>query len=99
MNLKEHAVLNAMNQASHLHRDFWVTAQDIVYEVKTNSYLRDEKKVLPSQLQARDIGYLLRSMASDPRLCIRGQTLVEKRRVRGTNQWRATSEAITAVCV
>lgn len=102
MNLKEHAVLDAINQAGWVRRDYWVTANEIVTELRRAGvlydYLEDARRVL-GKVNARDIGYLLRRMALDPRFCIRGQTLVEKRRVRGTNQWRATREAMTAVCV
>lgn len=98
MTLKEHAVLETINQAGYLRRDFWVTAGEIVTELREGTYLGDARRVL-GRVKARDIGYLLRHMASDPSLGMRGHPLVEKRRVRGTNQWRATHEAITAVCV
>lgn len=98
MNLKELAVLNTINQAGHLRREFWATAKEIRKELTANKYLVDERRVL-MPITVREIGYLLRRMASDPRLCIRGEVLVEKRRVRGTNQWRATHEAIKACIV
>lgn len=105
MNIREYAVLGLINIASTRatadgRRGYWCTAQEIVdtlYDMDTwHDHFPDERRMFGPDVTAKDIGYILRRLnASWP---IRGKKLVEKRRVRGLNQWQMTPEA-SSICI
>lgn len=91
MNLREHAILSGINIAGAHDPDFWCTAEEIAETVKTYEYacFDDVRKVL-GKINATQVGWVLRGLLH------RGtyqEPLVEKRRVRGVNQWRMTEKA------
>lgn len=96
MNHKELAVCGMITIAGmHRHGEWWCTAQEMVetlYDDDPMDRFLDERKVLGDRFTTKRVGFLLRGMAG------RREPLVEKRRVRGVNQWRMTSRALSA-CV
>lgn len=102
MNVREYSLLELINIAGAQRgtREFWCTAQDMVdtlREEKESRWDRFEfERMVLGAVSARDIGYLLRRLNCG--FPIRGQKLVEKRRVHGVNQWRMTPEALR-ICI